>query len=229
MGLKLLVLDDQEEVVDLLRLLLEPLFPEGVMTFTDPVLAAACIATNRIHGALLDVEMPDLDGFAVIEQIRASVLNSRVPIAMITGEEPTPTRERAFGLGATAMLSKPFTFEQAVALGAVLKGLMHQEAVRGLRLPLRLEMAVSLGGTPLTQCRTLNLGDAGALVQLDSPIRPGTPLELEFPLPGETAPLRLGARVAGAVGGGQHRLVFESYAGDARERLRAYLADQLAT
>lgn len=229
MGLKLLILDDQEEVVDLLRLLLEPMFPEGLLTFTDPVLAAACIATNRIHGALLDVEMPDLDGFAVIEQIRASALNSRVPIAMITGEEPTPTRERAFGLGATAMLCKPFTFEQVVALGAVLKGFMQRDAVRGLRVPLRLEVAVSLGGTPLTQCQTVNLGDSGALVHLDSPIRMGTPLELEFPLPGETAPLRIDARVAGTVGGGEHRLVFETFVGDARERLRAFLVDQLAT
>jgi CheY-like chemotaxis protein len=229
MGLKLLVLDDQEEVVDLLRLLLEPMFPDGLLTFTDPVLAAACIATNRIHGALLDIEMPDLDGFSVIEQTRASVLNSRVPIALITGEDPTPTRERAFGLGATAMLSKPFTFEQVVALGAVLKGFMQQEAVRGLRVPLRLEVALSLGGTALTQCRTLNVGDAGALVQLDAPLRQGTPLDLEFLIPGETAPLRVGARMAGAVGGGQHRLVFETFNGDARERLRAFLVDQLAT
>ncbi len=229
MGLKLLVLDDQKEVVDLLRLLLEPMFPESLLTFTDPVLAAACIATDRIHGALLDIEMPDLDGFAVIEQTRASVLNSRVPIALITGEDPTPTRERAFGLGATAMLCKPFTFEQVVALGAVLKSFMQQEAVRGLRVPLRLDMAISHGGTALTQCHTLNIGDTGALVQLETPIRQGTSIELECRIPGETAPLRFGAHVAGAVGGGQHRLVFDTFAGDTRERLRAFLVDQLAT
>ena len=66
-------------------------------------------------------------------------------------------------------------------------------------------------------------------MQLDAPLRQGTPLDLEFPIPGETAPLHIGAHVAGAVGGGQHRFVFDTFDGDARERLRAFLVDQLAT
>lgn len=229
MGLKLLILDDQDEVVELLQTLLDPMFPGGVVAFTDPVAAAEHIERHRIHGALLDIEMPALDGFAVIERTRASAFNSRVPLAIITGEAPTPTRERAFALGASAMLTKPFTFEQVVALGAVLKGFMLQEAARGLRLPLRLDVSVAVGGTFLQRGRTLNLGDHGALLHLDAPIRPGTPLELSCLLPGDTVPLGIGAQLAGPVGGGLHRVTFGAFVGDARERLRAFLVEQLTT
>ena len=227
MGLKLVVLDDQEEVVELLRLLLEPTFPEGVVTFTDAVSAAAYLAANRVHGVLLDVEMPGLDGFEMISNIRESVLNSRIPIAMITGEAPTATRERAFALGATAMLCKPFTFDQAIALGAVLKGMMQQEAVRGLRLPLRFELVVSQKDHELARGHTLTIGDGGALVHLSLVLRVETRVDLSFTLPEDPSPIRVAAHVGGPASGGLLRIVFDEFGGDGRERLRNYLARQL--
>lgn len=229
MGLKLVVIDDQEEVVDLLRLLLEPTFPEGLVTFTDPLMAAAHLAQHRVHGVLLDVEMPGIDGFEMISNIRESVLNSRIPIAMITGEAPTATRERAFGLGATAMLCKPFTFEQVIALGSVLKAMMRHEAVKGLRLPLRLAVVASQKQHELARGHTLTVGDGGAVVHLNLVLRVETQIDLEFTLPDDPVPLWVAAHVGGAAGGGSLRIIFDEFAGDGRERLRDYLARQLTS
>ena len=56
---------------------------------------------------LLDVEMPELDGFSVCEAIRAEEQIRETPIFIITGREDEEAVERAYSVGATDFLNKP--------------------------------------------------------------------------------------------------------------------------
>ena len=59
---------------------------------------------------LLDVMMPDVSGFTVCEQLRASSAGAHVPILMITGNEDVDSVERAYEAGATDFAAKPINY-----------------------------------------------------------------------------------------------------------------------
>ncbi len=56
---------------------------------------------------LLDVEMPEMDGFAVCESIRAQKTDHEIPIFIVTSRDDPESVERAYELGATDFLTKP--------------------------------------------------------------------------------------------------------------------------
>ena len=56
---------------------------------------------------ILDVIMPDINGFAVCEDIRRDPETKHLPILLVTGLDDTDSIERAFEVGATAFLTKP--------------------------------------------------------------------------------------------------------------------------
>jgi len=59
---------------------------------------------------LLDVMMPELDGFSTCEQIRRSPGQERIPICMMTGLEDTGSIHRAYQAGATDFITKPINW-----------------------------------------------------------------------------------------------------------------------
>mgnify|MGYP000865455012 CR=1 FL=1 len=59
---------------------------------------------------LLDVMMPELDGFSTCEQVRRSPGHERTPICMMTGLEDTGSIHRAYQAGATDFITKPINW-----------------------------------------------------------------------------------------------------------------------
>lgn len=62
---------------------------------------------------LLDVGLPDMDGFQVLEQVRKT--DQATPIIMLTARGDVPSRVKGLDLGADDYLPKPFDFEELVA------------------------------------------------------------------------------------------------------------------
>ena len=67
----------------------------------------------RLHGTdlslvLLDIVMPKMDGFGVLEEMNQTRLIEEVPVIMITSETTASHIERAFEMGATDFISRPF-------------------------------------------------------------------------------------------------------------------------
>ncbi len=56
---------------------------------------------------ILDVQMPEMDGFSACTAIRASELGPALPIVIVTGSDDTVSVEKAFDVGATDFISKP--------------------------------------------------------------------------------------------------------------------------
>ena len=57
---------------------------------------------------ITDINMPNLDGFGVIEELRGAGINSKVPILVLTTESAPEMKARARDAGATGWIPKPF-------------------------------------------------------------------------------------------------------------------------
>jgi CheY-like chemotaxis protein len=64
---------------------------------------------------LLDVEMPDMDGYEALEFIRNNARNHNIPIIMISGDEKPKQALDSMLKGANTFMKKPFTEKQLLA------------------------------------------------------------------------------------------------------------------
>ena len=63
---------------------------------------------NKIVGMLLDLNMPNVNGFEVLEFFRNNNLFVKIPVSIITGDDSRETIDRAFTYPITDVLEKPF-------------------------------------------------------------------------------------------------------------------------
>jgi two-component system KDP operon response regulator KdpE len=113
MTLKLLVADDARDVADIVAFGARMVWPDCAVTVaSDGATALAAFAEERPDLVVLDVAMPQPDGFEVCRSIRAV---SPVPILMLTVREATVDKIRALDLGADDYLTKPFDHLELLA------------------------------------------------------------------------------------------------------------------
>ncbi len=115
---KILVVDDDSNICELLRLYLEK---DGFDTVVanDGAQALQCVAASEPDLILLDIMMPDLDGWQVCREIRKT---SNVPIIMLTAKGETFDKVLGLELGADDYITKPFETKEVVArIKAVLR------------------------------------------------------------------------------------------------------------
>ena len=72
---------------------------------------------------LLDVTLPDADGFQILERIRANPKIARLPVIMMTGRSEVTDVARGLSLGADGYVSKPFKISSLVAAVNTVLGL----------------------------------------------------------------------------------------------------------
>ena len=63
---------------------------------------------NNIVGVLLDLNMPNVDGFAVLDYFKSNNLFTKFPVSIITGDDAKDSITRAFAYPIVDMLPKPF-------------------------------------------------------------------------------------------------------------------------
>lgn len=103
-----LVAEDEAHLARLLETLLEP-EPLRVTTVSTGPEALERIRTDpSIRLVVLDLLLPGMDGLEVLEGARAAGADD-VPVLIVTGRGGTDLRERALALGATDLVTKPFS------------------------------------------------------------------------------------------------------------------------
>lgn len=103
------VVDDNPANVELLVRLLATADITHVKAFTDPRAAIDCCAEAHPDLIVLDLHMPELDGFDVMEQLALIVDEHEfLPILVITADADTDIKQRALAAGAKDFLTKPF-------------------------------------------------------------------------------------------------------------------------
>lgn len=129
---RILVVDDEENIVDLVRLYLEQ---EGfrVESAFDGATALDMITQDEPSLVVLDVMLPEVDGFEVCRRTRAK---SDVPVIMLTARDEDIDKIVGLEIGADDYLTKPFNPRELVArVKAILRRMERPE--RGEGKPIR--------------------------------------------------------------------------------------------
>jgi c-di-GMP-binding flagellar brake protein YcgR len=92
------------------------------------------------------------------------------------------TMQRAFSVGITFFLGKPFDREKLYGLYKALRGTMLREKRRHARIPVRTMVTCQVGEKHF-RSSSLNLGESGMLLESSGGVEAGTKLSLEFVLP----------------------------------------------
>ena len=107
----ILIVDDNEGNVLLLEDLLEDHSFNKLRSLTDPLKVLSEVKKTRPDLILLDIRMPGMSGFEVMEQLEGEFGNSRPPIMVLTAQTDLETRTKALALGAVEFLNKPFNHQ----------------------------------------------------------------------------------------------------------------------
>lgn len=110
---KILIVDDQEVNVALLEQLLSEAGYVHVTSTTNPEEVCALHRKNNYDLILLDLQMPKMDGFQVIECLREDNVQNYIPILVITAQPDH--KVRALEAGAKDFISKPFLLVEVKA------------------------------------------------------------------------------------------------------------------
>ena len=101
----ILIVDDAPEYLTLLGELLDPFYDVRVARSGARALALAMAQPPDL--VLLDVMMPEMDGYAVLAALRRDPRTSDIPVIFVTGLEGADDEHRGFALGATDYVVKP--------------------------------------------------------------------------------------------------------------------------
>jgi CheY-like chemotaxis protein len=104
----ILIIDDEEGILGLVRDILQ--VPKGwrVLTARSGKEGLACAGAERPDAILLDVMMPDLDGPATLQQLRANPATRSIPVILLTANVQAADRHRFASLDVQGVISKPF-------------------------------------------------------------------------------------------------------------------------
>lgn len=111
MAEKILIVDDEVEIADLLAVYLENENYQ-VYKFYSGIQAFECVRSENIDLAILDVMMPDMDGLELCRRIRES---HHYPVIMLTAKDQELDKITGLALGADDYITKPFRPLEVVA------------------------------------------------------------------------------------------------------------------
>lgn len=120
----LLVEDNADDEMLTLRALKKNNIRNGVVVARDGCEALDYLFGTGIHAGrnldvmpqiiLLDLKLPKIDGFEVLNRVRASEKTKLLPVVILTTSNEDQDRIRSYGLGANSFVRKPVQFEQFI-------------------------------------------------------------------------------------------------------------------
>ncbi len=129
---RVLIIDDERELCDLIREYLQPLGYEVCAEHDGPG-GVERAANEKFHAVILDVNLPGMDGFEVLRRIRG---RSDVPVLMLTSRGEETDRIVGLEMGADDYLPKTFSSRELLArLRAVTRRTTRPAANPGERPP----------------------------------------------------------------------------------------------
>jgi two-component system alkaline phosphatase synthesis response regulator PhoP len=106
--MKVLVIDDEEDLRYIARLSLERLAGMTVIESASGQGGLALARSEHPDCILLDVMMPDMDGEATLAALRADPETAGIPVVFLTAIALTPEVKRMTAMGARGVIRKPF-------------------------------------------------------------------------------------------------------------------------
>jgi len=122
MGHRILIVEDSPTMRQLLVFALRRLKGVEIVEAQDGMDGLRKVSGEHFDLALIDINMPVMDGLKLISLIRGDTSLNEIPIIVITTEGASEDRRRALELGANEYLCKPIQANQVLA---VVKGLLQ--------------------------------------------------------------------------------------------------------
>ncbi len=111
MAVNILVVDDEEAIADLVEVYLKS-ENYNVLKCYNGTDALKCVETEQIDLAILDVMLPDIDGFDICQKIRE---NHHFPVIMLTARDENIDKITGLTIGADDYITKPFQMLELMA------------------------------------------------------------------------------------------------------------------
>lgn len=104
---KVLIVDDDELILMALRQKLEK---EGMHVMTSTNIYDAYFKVNQTEPdlILLDIVLPDMNGLSFMNMINSNVLNTRIPVILMSSLSTDDIIEKSYEMGASGYITKPF-------------------------------------------------------------------------------------------------------------------------
>ncbi|MHB2016143.1 MAG: response regulator [Candidatus Xenobia bacterium] len=124
---KILVVDDEPNIVQAVTTLLHTRGYETI-TATDGLQAVVRARESHPDLIILDIYMPEMDGFEVVRRLRSREDTCQIPIIILTASEVALDEVRALSMGVAQYMSKPFSEKE---LARAVKGALQQMRGKG--------------------------------------------------------------------------------------------------
>src|SRR5215510_2710137 len=108
---RILVVDDDPILREFASVYLTTPMSEVVLA-SDAATALDILSREIVDIAMIDIEMPGMNGFELVEHIRADDKLRELPVVMVTGREDIVSIDRAYNAGATSFATKPVNWRQ---------------------------------------------------------------------------------------------------------------------
>jgi len=115
---RLLVVDDEERIREIVQVCLEDLAGWKVILAASAQDALTRAKTEAIDAILLDVSMPDMDGFTLAQELHAQQETRLIPVVLLTAKPLLTNQTPLADMGITGVIAKPFdvlTFSTQIA------------------------------------------------------------------------------------------------------------------
>ncbi len=145
---------------------------------------------------ILDLHMPDMDGFEVLEWIKSNGYTGKFPILIITSVyDPMEVIGRLKGLGVSRLISKAYTPEHIIFMvNNVLYSDFAAKGQKRVRVPVSIPVDFKVGERSLTGF-ILNISDNGLFLHTKEELLEGTLVRLVFALPHSETVMKMNALV----------------------------------
>lgn len=141
---KLLIVDDNQEMLKLLSILIKKNTPCEAVTTADPVEALELTRQGGFDIVITDLKMPALDGIELLDAV--AHVDEDIPVIIITAYGSVETALEAMGRGAFDFIRKPFRKEQMLsAVNGALDWIKLRKENRALKE--RLKLLTPVGNT----------------------------------------------------------------------------------
>lgn len=111
---KILVVDDSSIIRNFVKKIFKDEYE--VLTASNGNEAIEILNNNEVLGMLLDLNMPECNGFEVLEYFKTNNLFKKVPVSLLTGDDTRESIESAFKYPIIDMVSKPFNEDSVKAI-----------------------------------------------------------------------------------------------------------------
>ena len=121
----ILVVDDEKDMLNLLKRTLEPDLNCEVITAETGHIALEILESTSVDLVLADIKMPGMDGAELFHQIKT--IKPRLPVTIITGYPDSEIMARALAQGPFGVMEKPFGEADIVSAVTSFLGITHPE------------------------------------------------------------------------------------------------------